>query len=176
MTDILDRMMNLSELAHRTFERRPVDMNALARGVYDSLTATRPDKPAALEIADLPPVEADPKMVEMLLVNLIGNALKFTRPGNEARIRLSAEEQDGVAVYTVADNGIGFNPEFTDKLFQAFERLGQDRKSEATGLGLTIVARVVERHGGWIRAEGKPGEGAAFHFTLEPSKQAHAQA
>ncbi|KAA9133552.1 hypothetical protein F3N42_04175 [Marinihelvus fidelis] len=170
MTTILDRLSGLSALSHETFERELLDMRALVEDVFDALTAVVPDRPVELVVdEDLPGVEADDLLVRMLVTNLLGNALKYTRDEPVARIHVSATSEDGVTVYTFADNGIGFDNDKADRLFAAFQRLDESERFEGSGLGLTIVARVVERHGGWIRGEGRPGEYAKFHFTLHPN-------
>jgi signal transduction histidine kinase len=147
MTEILDRMLGLSAVTHATFTRQRFDMRELAVEVCNELSAMEPDKPADFEVAELPPADADRKLVKTLLINLVGNAIKYTRTREQPRIRVSSEAQDGVDVYCVSDNGIGFDSRHSKRLFAAFERLGQDQTTEGTGLGLAIVARVVERHG-----------------------------
>lgn len=171
---ILDRMLGLAAVHHATFGRERLDMKSLVQEVYDGLAATEPGAPAKLEVGDLPEVDADRKLVSMLLTNLIGNALKYTRTKPDAVIRVGHEARDGPTVYCVADNGIGFDQDAADRMFTAFERLDGDTATEGVGLGLSIVARVIERHGGWIRAEGVPAEGAIFRFTLEPGTDADA--
>jgi signal transduction histidine kinase len=170
MAEILDRMLGLSAVAHSTFKRKRLDMKQLATEVFQGLADTEPDPPTEFQVADLPTVDADEKLVKMLLVNLLGNAIKYTRSKERPRIEVSADIQDGVVVYCIRDNGIGFDPRSSGRLFAAFERLDHAGATEGVGLGLAIVARVVERHGGRIWAEGVPGEKAAFYFTLEPAE------
>jgi signal transduction histidine kinase len=102
--------------------------------------------------------------------NLIGNAVKFTRPMEPSRIEVRCRRRDGECRYTVRDNGVGFDPAYADKLFQPFQRLHQTSEFEGTGIGLAIVARIVHRHGGRVWAESAPGEGATFGFSL-PTKE-----
>lgn len=166
-TDILERMLGLTSATHATFARQTVDMARLARDVWKKLVATEP-VPPIFEIAPLPPVQADPKLVEILLVNLLGNAIKYTRDRPQPRIGISCLQNDAATVYAVRDNGIGFDPDRAGRMFEAFERLDRPREEAGLGLGLTIAARVVERHGGRIWAEGRTGEYAVFYFTLEP--------
>ncbi|WP_354696479.1 sensor histidine kinase [Elongatibacter sediminis] len=176
MANILDRMLSLAEVNHATFIRERLDMAALTGEVYAGLTATGAENPARLIIGDLPDAHADRTLVSTLLTNLLGNALKHTRSTEEPVVRVSASEVDGVTEYCIADNGSGFDQKFASRMFRAFERLEPAKTSNrdlddqpgGLGLGLSIVARVVERHGGRLRAEGRLGEGAAFFFTLEP--------
>jgi len=170
MTDILDRMIGLSSATHATFTRQPLKMADLVREVWDSLATTKSDLPA-FDVGPLPEIEADHTLVKILLLNLLSNAIKYTRGRENARVEVTGRVLDGPAVYCVSDNGIGFEPRLADRLFQAFERLEQPREEPGLGLGLTIAARVVERHGGRIWAEGKAGERAAFYFTLEPQSE-----
>jgi hypothetical protein len=118
---------------------------------------------------DLPKASADPVLVRTLIMNLLGNAIKYTREKPSRRIEVGSVIHDGVDVFCVRDNGIGFEPESAEKMFRAFERLDGNGEKDGVGLGLDIAARVVRRHGGRIWAEGRLGEGAAIYFTLEPS-------
>ena len=100
-------------------------------------------------------------------MNLLSNALKFTRDAAPAVIEIEASERDGETVYSVRDNGVGFDAQYEDKLFGVFQRLHRAEDYEGTGVGLAIVQRIVQRHGGRVWAESPPGGGAAFHFTLK---------
>jgi hypothetical protein len=104
--------------------------------------------------------------VRVVVENLVSNAVKFSggRPG--ARVEIGAEQGEGGVAYFVRDNGVGFEPEFASKLFGVFQRLHGPDEFEGTGIGLALVKRIVERHGGHVRAEGRPGQGATFWFTL----------
>jgi hypothetical protein len=115
-------MLGLSAVTHATFTRQRFDMRELAVEVCNELSAVEPDKPADFEVADLPPADADRKLVKTLLINLVGNAIKYTRTREQPRIRVSSEAQDGVDVYCVSDNGIGFDSRHSKRLFAAFER------------------------------------------------------
>ncbi|HMB59024.1 MAG TPA: ATP-binding protein, partial [Xanthomonadales bacterium] len=169
MAAILDRMLGMSRAAHSTFSREPLDMNALVKETFDELTANEPPPRVSLELADLPAVDADEMLVKMLLTNLLSNALKYTREKEKRRIQVNYEAQDGVTVYRITDNGIGFDQQSTERMFEAFKRLDSSKATAGIGLGLAIVARVVGRHGGRIWAKGIPGEQASFYFSLEPT-------
>lgn len=168
ITAILDRLLGLSTLSHAEFERQPVDLRSLAREVFNELIVAEPPPPVDLELGPLGEVQADPLMTRLLLMNLLNNAIKYTRDQSQRTITVSCEDQDGETVYCVRDNGQGFEEESARRLFEAFQRLGQSKSVEGFGLGLTIAARVVHRHGGRIWAKGERGSGAAFFFTLAP--------
>jgi light-regulated signal transduction histidine kinase (bacteriophytochrome) len=106
-------------------------------------------------------------MIRQVLINLLSNALKFTRDEETPRIEIGAEDRGDEIVYVVRDNGVGFSMEYADKLFGVFERLHDD--FEGTGVGLAVVERIIRRHDGRVWAEGTPGQGATIYFTLPPS-------
>jgi signal transduction histidine kinase len=168
MTEILDRLLGLSVVSHAIFHRQDVNIAELATDVFDELSATEQPPVVEFVVGDLPHADADPTLVRTLVMNLLSNALKYTREKSQRRIELSSETRNGVVVYCVKDNGIGFDPDSEQRMFVAFERLDGNRGVDGVGLGLDIAARVVRRHGGRIWAKGKRGEGAAFYFTLEP--------
>lgn len=168
MTEILDRLLGLSVVSHATFRPEPLDLRELVTDIFDELCASEPAPRVEFAVDDLPNANADPTLVRTLVLNLLSNALKYTRDRTTRRIEVTFDVRDGIAVYCVRDNGIGFDGQSAKRMFNAFERLDHDGDSEGVGLGLDIATRVVGRHGGRIWAEGKPGVGAAFYFTLEP--------
>lgn len=168
MVDILDRLLGLSTVAHSTFQREALDMNEMVEEAFEDLQANETDSKIELILGDLPSVQGDEKLVSILLLNLLANAFKYTRGRPQRSIEFSASEQDGVTVYSIADNGIGFDQRSAERMFNAFHQLDVGKSSSGLGLGLAIVARVVGRHKGRIWAEGVPGEKATFRFTLEP--------
>ena len=119
-----------------------------------------------LQIGDVPPAVVDPSMFEQVLTNLLSNALKYTRDRNPTRIVVEGHRDDGRLIYSVQDNGAGFDMRYADKLFGVFQRLHHDDEFEGTGVGLAIVKRVVERHNGQVRAESEVGKGAKFSISL----------
>lgn len=169
MTEILDRLLGLSVVSHSIFNRQQMDLAEMIKDVFRELIATDQPPPVELVVDDLPPVDADPTLVRTLIMNLLGNAIKYTREKSSRRIDVSYDTRDSVVCYCIRDNGIGFDPESAERMFRAFERLDGNRENDGVGLGLDIAARVVKRHGGQIWAEGKRGEGAAVYFTLQPS-------
>jgi signal transduction histidine kinase len=114
----------------------------------------------------LPSVQADASLLTQAFVNLIGNALKYTRPRNPAVIEIGSSPEDDEWIVFVRDNGVGFDPAFADRLFVPFRRLHDSGDFEGTGIGLANVRRIVLRHGGRVWAEGKQGDGATFYLTL----------
>lgn len=167
MTEIIDRLLRLSVVSNVTFRRERLDMRALVSETFDELIATEPSPPVELILDELPDANGDPDLVPILLLNLIGNALKYTRSCSKRRIECgSARNDDGATVFFIRDNGIGFEPEMAARMFSAFERLGENEQP-GLGLGLDIAARIASRHEGRIWAEGRPGHGATFFFTLE---------
>jgi signal transduction histidine kinase len=113
-------------------------------------------------------VTADAGQLSRLFQNLIGNAVKFRSPDRQARVRVSARRAGGEWVFSVADNGIGIEPQFAADVFKMFRRLHAASAYPGTGIGLAVARKIVERHGGRIWVESQPGKGATFHFTLGP--------
>ena len=166
MANILDRLLGLSEVSHATFDRERIDMRMLAREIADDLSGAEAPPPVEFRIGDLPEARADATLVHMLVTNLLANAIKYTRTRDPRVVTVGFERRDGEVVYFVDDNGIGFGQEHAERIFGAFNRLDKANSSEGVGLGLTIAHRVIERHAGRIWAEGRPGAGATFYFTL----------
>jgi signal transduction histidine kinase len=165
MAEIIDRLLRLSIVSNVTFSRECLDMRELFAETFEELIATEPPPQVEFVLQDLPNADADPNLVPILLLNLLGNALKYTRNTEQRRIECGSVLHDGCVSYFVRDNGIGFEPDTEARLFKAFERLA-DNDEPGLGLGLDIAARIVNRHEGRIWAEGIPGNGACFYFTL----------
>ena len=140
---------------------------SLTRDVVATLQReVRTSDPAQkVQIDPLPMVHADETLLRAVMTNLIGNALKFTAHRSDAQVRISAQVEQSAVTVTVADNGVGFEPRDGAALFEPFARLHGERY-QGTGIGLTIVRRIIERHGGRVCASGEPGAGATFSFTL----------
>ncbi|GAA2514994.1 ATP-binding protein [Pilimelia columellifera] len=173
MRQLIDDLLAYATARDGQIAPRPVDLQALAAEVLaDRVAATGDPRGApAIFVGDLPPVAADPAMARQLLENLLGNALKFTQPGQPARIDITGSRSaDGVVTIEVADRGIGIPTEQQPKVFTAFHRADR-RTYEGTGLGLAICKRIVERHGGTIVAGDNPGGGARITFTLPGARQ-----
>lgn len=171
MTALIDALLRLSRAGRAELQRAPLDLAALVREVFESLPESHvPGRPIDLVVGPLPVVEADPALTRQLFENLLGNALKFTRPRERAEIRVEVADPGPPPVFAVRDNGVGFDPGATPRLFGVFQRFHSAGEFEGTGIGLSIVQRIVRRHGGRIWAEASPGHGATFYFTLAPGQ------
>jgi PAS domain S-box-containing protein len=167
MGELIDDMLQLSRITRAKLEQDRVDLSALAVQIIDELRAGEPDRSVEVEIEPDMTAEGDRTLLRVLLQNLLSNAWKFTANTDPARIRFFSETSDaGETVFTVADNGAGFDMAYQNKLFQPFQRLHRDDQFPGTGVGLATVRRVVNRHGGEVCGEGEVGEGARFSFTL----------
>jgi signal transduction histidine kinase len=166
MGQLIDDLLELSRLSTRELQRRPVATANVVAELADELTAQAPERDLRITVGELPEVKADPVLIGQVFANLLQNAAKYTRERSPALIGVSSATNDGELVFTVQDNGVGFDMRYADKLFDVFQRLHRAEDYEGTGVGLAIVQRVVARHGGRIWADASPGEGAAFHFTL----------
>ena len=166
MAELIDDLLALSQIGRQALSLRPVAVERLAREVFDELHAENADRNIDLRLGTLPECRADISLFRQVLVNLIGNALKFTRGRDPAVIEIGASEGEDETLWSVRDNGAGFDMRYAEKLFGAFQRLHPHADFEGSGIGLSIVARIVARHGGRVWAEGRMNEGATFFFTL----------
>jgi signal transduction histidine kinase len=168
MGQLIDDLLAFSRVGRRELDRVPVDLTDVARTVIEELRHEEAGRTVEVVLGDLPRVTADRTMMRQLLVNLIGNAFKFTRrrEGGGARIEIGTRTEGGETVCFVRDNGAGFDMRYAAKLFGVFERLHRQDEFEGTGVGLALVRRILARHGGRVWGEGKVGEGAVFYFTL----------
>ncbi len=167
MGELIDALLDLSRMARAEMSRQPVDLSAQARAIAADLARAEPERRVQFVIAPGLIAEGDPTMLRSVLENLLGNAWKFTGKVPEARIEFGAlPPTDGTQGFFVRDNGAGFDMNYVDKLFGAFQRLHQAGEFAGTGIGLATVQRIVHRHGGRVWAEGAVDQGAAFYFTL----------
>jgi signal transduction histidine kinase len=163
MGQLIDDLLAFSRLGRQALARQGVDMEALAREVAAELVQ---GERVTLEIGKLPAADADRALMRQVWTNLIGNALKYSGRSDRPRVEIGCREGPGERVYWVRDNGAGFDMRYAAKLFGVFQRLHSQDEFAGTGVGLAIVQRVVARHGGRVWAEGKPGAGACFFFSL----------
>lgn len=174
MQSLIDNLLAYSRVTTQTRPFEPVDLALLATQVLLDLEARVEATGAIVDIGPLPTLEGDSTQLQQVLQNLLANALKFVVEGRQPRIQLSAERlgdsEPGNWRLVCADNGAGFDPEFAQRLFMPFQRLHSRQEYEGVGMGLAIVKRIVERHGGTIDADGKPGQGASFVIVL-PGRQ-----
>jgi len=166
MSRLIEDLLALARVSRQEIERTEVDLSAAAATAVAELRERDPGRHVEVAVQEGMVASVDPQLLEVALANLFDNAWKFTSKRERARIEFCATEQGGKTVYCVRDNGAGFDSALAEKAFQPFQRLHADKEFEGTGIGLTIVERVVHRHGGTIRIEGEPGKGAAVHFTL----------
>ncbi len=172
MGTLIHDLLAFSQLGRTALHRQAVDMTGLARSTAAALRALEPDRAVELEVAALPECQGDPALLKQVWVNLLSNALKYSRRRPVARIEVGGRQEADGAVYFVRDNGTGFDMRYAGKLFGVFQRLHRAADFEGTGVGLAIVQRIVERHGGKVWAEAAVEAGATFSFKLpipEPS-------
>jgi light-regulated signal transduction histidine kinase (bacteriophytochrome) len=172
MGALIDDLLAFARVTRKELDRRHVDMTSLARSVADELRAVEPDRAIVIDIGSLVDAPGDGALLRQVWANLLGNAVKFSRPVEAPRVEVRSDQLDGEYRYTVRDNGVGFDPTYVDKLFKPFSRLHPTAEFEGTGIGLAIVARIVGRHGGRVWAEGTPGTGATFGFALPAEREA----
>ncbi|MET0795499.1 MAG: ATP-binding protein, partial [Polyangiaceae bacterium] len=166
MGELIDDLLRLSGISRQNLKRQNVDLTQLARNVARGLRESEPTREVEFEIQDDLVVDGDARLMRIVLENLLGNSWKFTRPRERARIAVGKVEKSLTPAFYVADNGVGFDPAHTSQLFHAFQRLHSETEFAGTGIGLAIVGRVIEKHGGRIWAEGRVSEGATFSFEL----------
>ncbi len=173
MDQLTNALLDFSRLGRQPLVRQMIELDRLCREVFSGLERERAGRRVEFRVAPLPAVSADPALLRLVLVNLLSNALKYTRPANPAVIEIGRRPSAaGPTVFFVRDNGVGFDLLQAGRLFGVFQRLHPAAAFEGTGVGLATVRRIVERHGGRIWAESVPGAGATFLFTLAPQEGA----
>ena len=163
---LVDNLLSFSRMGRTELLKSPIDLNLLVHEVRDSVMSEITDREIVWNLSLLPAVNGDVMMLRLAITNLFENAIKYTRDRDRAMIDVSYTEHDGMYVFSIKDNGVGFDMRFKDKLFGVFQRLHRWEDFEGTGIGLANVRRIVERHGGLAWAEGEPNVGATFHFSL----------
>ena len=166
MEKLIDSLLNLSKTTRSDLRKIEVDMNKIMNIVINETLLPGQLNEYKITINNLPPAIADAELIKQVWINLVSNAIKYTRPKKERIIEIGAYEKINENVYYVKDNGVGFNPEYSDKLFGVFQRLHKSEDFEGIGVGLAIVQRIINKHGGKVWAEGKLNEGATFWFSL----------
>ena len=166
MSQLIDAMLNLARLTRAEIRSQTLDMSGMVKGILDDFQKLEPDRPVDCVVAKNLFATADPQLIRAVMENLLGNAWKFTRQRDNARIEFGYEPYKGQPAYFVKDNGAGFDMTYAHKLFGAFQRLHAYTEYPGVGVGLATVHRIIQRHGGQIWADGAVGEGAVFHFTL----------
>jgi PAS domain S-box-containing protein len=166
MNQLLDDLLRLSVISRGELQREETDLGELARQIVSGLKVADPDRAVKFKLGRRLIASGDMRLLQIALSNLLNNAWKFTSRKSEGIIEFGVEGKNGERVFFVRDNGEGFEMEWKHRLFGVFERLHSARDYPGTGIGLAIVQRIIQRHGGRIWAEGKPNEGATFYFTL----------
>jgi signal transduction histidine kinase len=166
MGRLIDDMLNLSRVGRHQLNIEEFDLAPLAREVFEEIRAGEPSREVSFATMGELRVKGDLSLLRIVLTNLIGNAWKFTAPVKQARIDVRGEQVSGSASISVVDNGVGFDPAYSARLFGAFQRLHTEKEFAGSGIGLAIVQRIVQRHGGEISASSLPGAGASFIFRL----------
>jgi signal transduction histidine kinase/PAS domain-containing protein len=166
MAQLIDDILGLSRVVRAGLRLQKINLSEIAKSAAAELQASQPERRVEFRIAEGLEAHGDPNLLRVALNNLLGNAFKFTSRCPQAVIEFGSIERDGERYYFVKDNGAGFDMTYSDKLFKAFQRLHAASEFPGTGIGLATVQRIVQRHGGSVYAEGKPGQGAAFYFSL----------
>jgi light-regulated signal transduction histidine kinase (bacteriophytochrome) len=166
LSALTEALLELSQTSTALFYRQPVDLSTIANEVIAELWESEPDRSVEFKIAPGMNTTGDPRLLRVVMTNLLANAWKFTSKRSKARIEFGRNKNDANSPYFVRDNGAGFDMAYGNKLFTAFQRLHPQDDFEGTGIGLATVQRIIQRHRGRIWAEGVPTKGATFYFTL----------
>lgn len=166
MGNLIDALLDFSRMGRTELRKQRVNLGQLVESALRALRPEIQERQIEWKIGPLPDVEGDSIMLNQVIVNLISNALKYTRPRKKTVIEIGAKQSDHKIIFYIRDNGVGFDMTYADKLFGVFQRLHSAREFEGTGIGLANVRRIVHRHGGRVWAEGAPDEGATFYFSI----------
>jgi PAS domain S-box-containing protein len=167
MGKLLEDLLNFMRLNHQAIEKKPVDPASIIKNVLEDLQYLQEGRKVEINVGDLPVCQSDPGLLRIVFFNLLSNALKFTRPRDVAVIEVGCRQENGEQVYFIRDNGVGFDMQYAPKIFQVFQRLHLLDEFEGTGVGLAVVHRIINRHGGRIWVEAELNKGATFFFTIE---------
>ena len=166
MSELIDGLLTFSHLGKQPLDQADVNMEEVAQSAFGEVQAANKERRVLIEVQTLPPAFGDRAMIRQVFYNLISNAFKFTRPKQNSSIEIGFQESGNQHTYYVRDNGVGFDMQYSPKLFGVFQRLHSVDDFEGAGVGLALVHRIVLRHGGRVWAEGKVNEGATFYFSL----------
>lgn len=166
MNHLIDDLLNLSRLGQQTLKPMPLDMKQLFRQAWNELCQSSPDQDVRLVLDRLDQAMGDRTLIKQVALNLLSNAMKYSGPRNPGVIEITSERDGDSTVFSVKDNGVGFDMLYYDRLFAVFHRLHPDREFEGNGVGLAIVKQIIHRHGGRVWADGTVNEGATFYFRL----------
>jgi PAS domain S-box-containing protein len=166
MDNLISDMLDLSRISRVEMKLTTVNLGVTAKKIFQEIATQKEQKYFDLQIEKIPDTFCDLSLIRQVWQNLISNALKYSSKSEIKRIRISAEESETEIIYAIKDSGAGFDPKYSNKLFGVFQRLHSDEEFEGTGVGLAIVQRIVNRHGGKVWAESEPCKGATFYFSL----------
>ncbi|MCI0747149.1 MAG: ATP-binding protein [Verrucomicrobia subdivision 3 bacterium] len=166
MEDLIEALLRFARLSRQPLAKQQVKLSALVHQIVEELRQQEGERRVEVRIGDLTDCVADPSLLRQVFVNLLSNAFKFTRHKGTAVIEVGCEDEDGESVFFVKDNGAGFDMRYAAKLFGVFQRLHRTDEFEGSGVGLSIVQSIIQRHGGRIWAEAEVEKGATFYFTL----------
>jgi light-regulated signal transduction histidine kinase (bacteriophytochrome) len=170
MDQLVQGLLDFSRLGRQPLHKRSVETASLVQQSLSELKGEYQGRTVDVRIGELPPCEGDPVLLKQVFVNLLQNALKFTRRRNPAVIEVGSIQTPKGRAYFVKDNGIGFNMQYAQQLFGVFQRLHRSEEYEGTGVGLAVVQRIIHRHGGTVWAESEVENGAVFYFTVAPEE------
>jgi light-regulated signal transduction histidine kinase (bacteriophytochrome) len=174
MGRLIDDLLNLSRLGRKELTSHRIDMSQLVNSVMAEQVALK-TKQYDIQIEKLERADADSNLIRQVWINLISNAIKFSAEKDKPSIKISSRYTGNEIIYSIQDNGVGFNMKYADKLFGVFQRLHKMTEFEGTGVGLALVQRIITRHGGRVWAEAEVSKGATFHFSLPSSRQTFIQ-
>jgi signal transduction histidine kinase len=166
LLSLTEDLLQFSRLSQQALKKQAVNMEGLVWEIIRPMQAEEPQRSIEIHVGPLPAALADPSLLRQALVNLLANAFKFTRHASSPRIEVTGKLLSGKTTYRISDNGAGFDMADAPRLFSIFQRLHSDGEFEGTGVGLSIVQRIIERHGGTVSAKAAVGKGAAFTFAL----------
>jgi PAS domain S-box-containing protein len=166
MSQLIDDLLTLSRAMRADMSRQEIDLGNEAMDVISELKQTEPGRIVYFDVQNDIKASGDPALLRVVIQNLLGNAWKYTSKQEDAHIKFGYKQDNGEIVYYIEDDGAGFDMQFVDKLFHAFQRLHQPEEFPGTGIGLATVQRIITRHGGRIWADSTPQKGATFYFTL----------
>ena len=166
MSQMIDDLLTFSRTSRKKVRKTEINFYAMATKAFEQLRHQTPERDLQLNIGELPPAMGDPSLIEQVMVNLLANAIKFTSSRKTAVIEVGGRTERKETIYYVKDNGVGFNEQYAHQLYGVFQRLHSYDEYEGSGVGLSIVKNIIERHGGRVWAEGKVDQGATFYFAM----------
>jgi light-regulated signal transduction histidine kinase (bacteriophytochrome) len=166
MDKLITDILSLSRVTRGEQKKSKIDMTKMARSMVSEAALPETQIKLKIVVDELPEIYADPAYLKQVWINLISNAIKFSSLKDKPEIIIGGKVEERYNVYFVKDNGVGFNPEYSYKLFSVFQRLHKANEFEGNGVGLAIVQRIIHHHGGEVWADGNEGKGATFYFSL----------